>query len=111
MHFDADYYNHLALDYRSRRTVLCDALAEAGFTFSQPEGAYYVLADFSGLSDMDDVTFAKWMCEEIGVASVPGSSFYHDKQLGKTLVRFAFCKKYETLKRAAERLATVRTAV
>jgi aspartate/methionine/tyrosine aminotransferase len=113
MHFDPDYYNHLALDYRSRRTVLCDALAEAGFTFSQPEGAYYVLADFSGLSDMDDVSFAKWMIEEIGVATVPGSSFYspETKSLGRSLVRFAFCKKYETLKRAAERLATVRALV
>jgi aminotransferase len=91
--------------------VLCDALSEAGFTFTHPEGAYYVLADFSDLSDMDDVRFARWMCEEIGVASVPGSSFYSDKTLGRSLVRFAFCKKYETLKRAAERLATVRAAV
>jgi aminotransferase len=111
MHFDADYYNHMALDYRARRGILCDALTEAGFTYTQPEGAYYVLADFSGLSDMDDVTFAKWMIEEIGVATVPGSSFYSDKSLGRTLVRFAFCKKYETLKRAADRLATVRASV
>jgi aminotransferase len=111
MHFDADYYNHLALDYRSRRTVLCDALTEAGFTFTQPEGAYYVLADFSGLSTMDDVKFAKWMCEEIGVATVPASSFYSNKELGRSMVRFAFCKKYETLKRAADRLATVRASI
>jgi aspartate/methionine/tyrosine aminotransferase len=111
MHFDADYFNHLALDYRGRRTLICDALSEAGFRYTQPEGAYYVLADFSELSDMDDVTFAKWMCEEIGVATVPGSSFYSDRSLGKSLVRFAFCKKYETLKRAADRLVTVRTAV
>jgi aminotransferase len=111
MRFDPDYYNHLALDYRSRRTVLCDALTEAGFAFTQPEGAYYVLADFSALSDMDDVAFAKWMCTEVGVATVPGSSFYHDRALGSSLVRFAFCKKYETLKRAAERLATVRATV
>lgn len=111
MHFDADYYNHMALDYRARRTVLGEALTEAGFTFTQPEGAYYVLADFSGLSDMDDVTFAKWMCTEVGVAAVPGSSFYSDKSLGRSLVRFAFCKKYETLKRAADRLATVRASV
>ena len=111
MHFDADYYNHLALDYRSRRTVLCDALTAAGFTFTQPEGAYYVLADFSGLSDMDDVSFAKWMCQEVGVAAVPGSSFYANRENGRSVVRFAFCKKYETLKRAAERLATVRAAV
>ena len=113
MHFDADYYNHMALDYRSRRSLLCDSLADAGFTFTQPEGAYYVLADFSGLSDMDDVSFAKWMTEDIGVASVPGSSFYSpaNKAMGRSLVRFAFCKKYDTLKRAAERLATVRASV
>jgi aminotransferase len=60
---------------------------------------------------MDDVSFAKWMCSEIGVATVPGSSFYSDRALGRSLVRFAFCKKYDTLKRAAERLATVRTSV
>ncbi|MBC7672151.1 MAG: aminotransferase class I/II-fold pyridoxal phosphate-dependent enzyme [Polaromonas sp.] len=113
MHFDADYYNHMALDYRSRRSLLCDSLTDAGFTFTQPEGAYYVLADFSGLSDMDDVSFAKWMTEEIGVASVPGSSFYSpaNKAMGRSLVRFAFCKKYDTLKRAAERLATIRASV
>jgi len=113
MHFDADYYNHMALDYRSRRSLLCDSLTDAGFTYTQPEGAYYVLADFSGLSDMDDVSFAKWMTEEIGVASVPGSSFYSpaNKAMGRSLVRFAFCKKYDTLKRAAERLATVRASV
>jgi aspartate/methionine/tyrosine aminotransferase len=113
MHFDADYYNHMALDYRARRSILCDSLTDAGFSFTQPEGAYYVLADFSALSDMDDVTFAKWMIEEIGVATVPGSSFYSPdtKSLGRSLVRFAFCKKYETLKRAAERLATVRALV
>jgi aminotransferase len=111
MHFDADYFNHLALDYRGRRTLLCDALTEAGFRFTQPEGAYYVLADFSELSDMDDVSFAKWMCQEIGVATVPGSSFYSNKADGKSLIRFAFCKKYETLKRAADRLVTVRAEV
>ena len=86
-------------------------MSEAGFSYTLPEGAYYVLADFSGLSDMDDVSFAKWMCQEIGVATVPGSSFYSDRALGKSLIRFAFCKKYETLKRAADRLGTVRTEV
>src|SRR3954468_17850205 len=106
--FDADYFNHLALDYRARRHVLVEALTEAGFTFSVPEGAYYILADFSELSDLDDVTFAKWMTQEIGVATVPGSSFYHDRELGRTLVRFAFCKKFDTLRRAADRLAEVR---
>ena len=109
--FDADYFNHLALDYRGRRHIMVEALAEAGFTFTVPEGAYYILADFSELSDMDDVSFAKWMCEEIGVAAVPGSSFYHHRELGRKLVRFAFCKRIDTLKRAAERLARVRERV
>src|SRR5919206_1236947 len=85
--FDADYFNHLALDYRARRHVLVEALNEAGFSFAIPEGAYYILADFSALSDLDDVTFAKWMTQEIGVATVPGSSFYHDKSMGRALVR------------------------
>jgi aminotransferase len=76
-----------------------------------PEGAYYILADFSELSDMDDVSFAKWMAEEIGVAAVPGSSFYHHRELGKSLIRFAFCKRIDTLKRAADRLAKVREQV
>src|SRR6058998_1050549 len=108
MAFDADYFNHLALDYRARRAVLVEALTEAGFEFAVPEGAYYILADFSKLSDLDDVEFAKWMTQEIGVATVPGSSFYHDRELGRSLVRFAFCKKFDTLRRAADRLAEVR---
>jgi len=105
MRFDAEYFNHMAQEYRARRELLLPALREAGFTFSVPEGAYYVLADFSALSADDDVTFAKWMAKEIGVATVPGSSFYHDPALGRSLVRFAFCKKLETLERAVERLA------
>ncbi|HEX6054110.1 MAG TPA: aminotransferase class I/II-fold pyridoxal phosphate-dependent enzyme [Gemmatimonadaceae bacterium] len=105
MAFDAAYYNHLALDYRARRDSLLPVLAEAGFTFSLPEGAYYVLADFSALSDRDDTEFAKWMAAEIGVAGVPGSSFYHaGAGRGKSMIRFAFCKKQETLDQAAERL-------
>jgi len=106
MAFDPDYYNHLSLDYRARRDALLPVLAEAGFTFSTPEGAYYVLADFSGLSDKDDTAFAKWMAAEVGVAGVPGSSFYHaDAGRGKSMIRFAFCKKQETLDQAAERLS------
>ena len=111
MAFDADYYNHLALDYRARRDVLVPALTEAGFRFSVPEGAYYILADFSDLSDRDDHTFARWLASEIGVATVPGSSFYHGGADGRSMVRFAFCKKRETLDAAAERLAGLRAAV
>ncbi|HEX6535141.1 MAG TPA: aminotransferase class I/II-fold pyridoxal phosphate-dependent enzyme [Gemmatimonadaceae bacterium] len=111
MAFDADYYNHLALDYRARRDLLCAALAEAGFAFTVPEGAYYVLADFSMLSDLPDDEFAKWLVREVGVATVPGSSFYHAPALGRSLVRFAFCKRAETLERAAERLVGVKAKV
>jgi aminotransferase len=111
MAFDADYYNHLALDYRARRDVLAAALREAGFRFAIPEGAYYILADFSALDDRDDTTFARWLASEVGVATVPGSSFYHERSLGRRFVRFAFCKKLETLERAAERLADLRARV
>jgi aminotransferase len=111
MAFDADYYNHLALDYRARRDVMVAALHEAGFSFSVPEGAYYILADFSALSDSDDTTFARWLASDIGVAPVPGSSFYHDRELGRSSVRFAFCKRLETLERAAERLVSLSARV
>jgi aspartate/methionine/tyrosine aminotransferase len=112
MAFDADYYNHLSLDYRARRDSLLPVLAEAGFTFSTPEGAYYVLADFSALSDKDDAAFAKWMAAEVGVAGVPGSSFYHaGAGRGRNMIRFAFCKKQETLDRAAERLQSLSARV
>ena len=111
MAFDADYYNHLAADYRARRDVLVGALTEAGFTFSIPEGAYYILADFSELSDRSDTDFAHWLAEDIGVAGVPGSSFYHEPAMGKSLIRFAFCKKLDTLRAAGERLASLRARV
>jgi aspartate/methionine/tyrosine aminotransferase len=111
MHFDADYFNHLGQDYRARRAVLVEALTEAGFEFAVPEGAYYILADFSKLSDRDDVEFAKWMTRDVGVATVPGSSFYHERALGRSLVRFAFCKKLETLRKAAARLQTLKEHV
>lgn len=102
--FDADYFNSLSNDYKARLNMLAPVLRDVGFKFSIPEGAYYIFADFSGLSDKDDVTFAKWMIEEVGVATVPGSSFYNKKKDGRAFVRFAFCKKFETMKRAADRL-------
>ncbi len=105
MQFDAPYYDRLAREYRERRELLVPALREAGFEFWTPDGAYYVLTDFSAITRDDDVTFAKWMTREIGVATVPGSSFYHDPAMGRSLVRFAFCKQRSTLERAVERLA------
>jgi aminotransferase len=109
--FDADYYNHFCAEYKTRREFMARVLREAGFKFSMPEGAYYIFADFSELSDLDDVTFAKWMTQEIGVATVPGSSFYSRKEDGRNFVRFAFCKKQETLNHAADRLSGLRNAL
>ena len=99
-----EYYQVLAGDYRSRRETMMDALLGAGFRAEVPQGAYYVLADFSGLSDLDDDTFARHMAAVGGVAVVPGSSFFHESTKGSRLVRFAFCKRIETLEEAGSRL-------
>lgn len=99
-----DYYASMAADYRERREVLVPALQDAGFACVAPEGAYYVLADFSQLSDEDDTTFAKRLTREAGVASVPGSSFFSEPARGRSLVRFAFCKRIDTLREAGDRL-------
>ena len=111
MAFGAEYYNEIALEYRERRDAMVAALDGAGFKFCAPEGAYYILADFTGLSDLRGVEFALWLAKDVGVATVPGTSFYHDPRLGETVTRFAFCKKKETLERAAERLAQLSARV
>jgi aspartate/methionine/tyrosine aminotransferase len=102
MSFDADYYNQFMLDYRARRDMIVPVLRDVGFKFEIPEGSYFILADISALTKDDDVTFAMWLTREIGVATVPGSSFYNDKNDGRDLIRFSFSKKFETLKRAAQ---------
>ena len=111
MSFGPEYYNDLALQYRERRDVLCAAIQEAGFDFTVPEGAYYVLAGFSSLSETNDRDFALWLAREAGVATVPGSSFHATPDGGKGHVRFAFCKKTATLNAAAERLMKLRSLV
>jgi len=103
-----EYYRSLATDYRTRRDVLCSSLATAGFRCQPPQGAYYVLADFSELSGLPDDEFARWLTCEAGVAPVPGSSFFSRPELGRTLVRFAFCKTVDQLREAGERLRQVR---
>jgi len=99
-----DYYDRLAREYRARRDLLCGALVEAGFKCTPPEGAYYVLADFSALSTLPDDEFAKQLTAEHGVAPVPGSSFYSRPEMGRKEVRFAFCKTDDLLQEAARRL-------
>jgi aminotransferase len=110
--FPPEYYNTLAHEYRERRDLLCGALREAGFRLTVPEGAYYVLADFSPLnSSQDDREFAIWLAREAGVATVPGSSFHQTQGRGRQYVRFAFCKRRETLQAAAERLIRIPSLV
>ena len=99
-----EYYDNLADEYRERRNMLCRGLLDAGFKLEPPQGSYYVLADFSGISEKSDDEFAAWLTGEVGVAPVPGSSFFNDPEQGRTLVRFAFCKKLETLREAVNRL-------
>ncbi|MFN2570556.1 MAG: pyridoxal phosphate-dependent aminotransferase, partial [Gemmatimonadales bacterium] len=103
-----DYYEGLARDYKRRRDILCDGLRQAGFRCRPPQGAYYVMADFSALSRLPDQEFARWLTAEHGVAPVPGSSFYSRPELGRTQVRFAFCKTEDMLQQAVERLQRVR---
>ncbi|HEU5259945.1 MAG TPA: aminotransferase class I/II-fold pyridoxal phosphate-dependent enzyme [Gemmatimonadales bacterium] len=102
-----DYYRRLAVEYRARRDLLHRALGAAGFTCKPPEGAYYILADFSQVSDLPDDEFARWLTCEAGVAPVPGSSFFSRSELGRKLVRFAFCKTEEQLREAGERLRAI----
>ena len=106
--FDAEYYNHFTAEYKARREFMTRVLREHGFEFVTPDGAYYIFADFSKISDLDDVTFAKWLASDVGVATVPGSSFYSKKEDGRTFTRFAFCKKQETLEDAAQRLSRMK---
>ena len=99
-----EYYEGMVEGYRARRSVLVDALREAGFKCAPPQGAYYVLADFSDLSDEDDVVFSKRLASEGGVAPVPGSSFFSQPERGRRFVRFVFCKQIETLQAAGAKL-------
>ena len=100
----ADYYDAMVRDYKARGEVLVSALQDAGFECRFPQGAYYILADFSALSDEDSTTFSKRLASEGGVAPVPGSSFFSVPERGHSLARFVFCKQIETLHEAGDRL-------
>ncbi|MCI0388530.1 MAG: aminotransferase class I/II-fold pyridoxal phosphate-dependent enzyme [Acidobacteria bacterium] len=98
------YYLNLQTAYQRRRDFLMGALEESGFRCYKPDGAYYIMADITEFGFDDDFEFAEYLIREIGVAVVPGSSFYRHPELGAQLVRFCFCKRDETLKAAADRL-------
>jgi len=102
---DDSYFRGLKREYRERRDVICEGLTASGFKCTPPAGAYYVLADFSALSDLPDVRFAEWLTREVGVATVPGSSFYRSEGAGSNVIRFAFCKTLDLLEEAMGRLA------
>ena len=102
------YYQKLAENYRTRRDHLLPALRAAGFRCFHPRGAYYVMTDVSSFGFADDVSFTQHLVKEIGVAAVPGSSFYNDPRDGARQVRFAFCKRDQTIDEAARRLAKLR---
>jgi aminotransferase len=102
------YYDSLGAEYRKRRDLLVAALQTAGFAPRRPEGAYYVLCDITPFGFDDDTKFARWLVSEVGVAGVPGSSFYSEPGLGKHLIRFTFCKTHDVLEAAAERLVRTR---
>ena len=100
-----DYYRQLAADYQRRRDVFLEILDRHHFTCYRPDGAYYVMTDIGAFGFADDVEFARYLVKEIGVAAVPGSSFYGNPALGRSKLRFCFCKRDETLAEADQRLA------
>jgi aminotransferase len=88
---------------------MIEVLRAAGFDVIVPQGAYYVMTDISGWGYPDDVRFTRYLIEDVGVAAVPGSSFFRDPASGGDLIRFTFCKRLETLDEAGARLRRTRS--
>jgi aspartate/methionine/tyrosine aminotransferase len=105
------YYDELQNLYRERRDRILQVLKDVGFGVWDPDGAYYVMTDISKFGFKDDTAFAHFLVKDVGVAVVPGSSFYHEPELGHKQVRFCFCKRDETLTAAEERLQKLKNLV
>ena len=105
---EPEYYERLQAEYQARRDLLLPVLEQAGFKTFTPDGAYYIMTDISAFGFADDVEFTRHLIRDVGVACVPGSSFYSLPERGAQQVRFCFCKKDETLQLAAERLGKLR---
>ena len=99
------FYAELRAMYERKRGALYAALTRAGLKCSNPNGAYYIMAEVGGLGFKDDFAAADFILDEVGVAAVPGSSFYHRPELGYGKIRFTFSKSDETIAKAAERLS------
>lgn len=110
LRFPDSYYEQLASDYLQRRDRLLGILGDAGFKCFTPRGAYYIMTDISALGLANDVDCARYLVKEIGVAAVPGSSFYHNPADGAQQLRFTFCKKESTLAEASHRLSKLQSA-
>ena len=102
------FYAELSAMYSRKRSILRKAIAGAGLECSVPAGAYYIIADVGPMGFADDFAAAEFLLEEVGVAAVPGSSFYRHPELGSRKLRFTFSKSDETLSLAAECLATLK---
>ena len=107
LHAGPEYYAELAAEYRERRDYLVEALSRIGFDVPPPGGTYFACADFRPFGFDDDRSFVRHLIEEVGVAAIPPSVFYEDPTRPQTYVRFAFCKKRETLAAAVERLGAL----
>ncbi|HJU51901.1 MAG TPA: aminotransferase class I/II-fold pyridoxal phosphate-dependent enzyme [Acidimicrobiia bacterium] len=104
----ASYFQELRESYRSKRDLLAAGLDRLGFEIFMPAGTYFLMADHSRFGDRDDVAFVHRLIDEVGVAAIPPSAFYHDPQVAKRLVRFAFCKDEATLVEALDRLSSLK---
>ncbi|MGH7916557.1 MAG: pyridoxal phosphate-dependent aminotransferase [Candidatus Binataceae bacterium] len=102
------FHRELAVMYARKRSMLFNALTSAGLKCRMPQGAYYIIADIAHLGFADDFAAANFMLDEIGVAAVPGSSFYHRGELGRRMLRFTFSKADQTLEMAAIRLTSLK---
>jgi aminotransferase len=105
--FPASYYDQLARMYEQKRDQMLTILDEAEFEYFRPEGAYYILAEAPSEFN-DDLDYANYLIKTVGVAALPASALYHDKELGRRKIRFAYCKRDATLEEVGKRLCKLK---
>ncbi len=110
LRFPGEYYAKTAAMYQAKRDLMLDILRRAGFACLTPYGAYYIMARISALTAADDVTFSAMLVKDVGVATVPGGSFFHDPAMGRDYVRFAYPKREATLEEVDRRLSRLTVA-